>query len=31
MELAGPVFASEDFREGLLAFAQKRAPQWSGR
>ncbi|HRK65597.1 MAG TPA: crotonase/enoyl-CoA hydratase family protein [Terricaulis sp.] len=31
MEVAGPVFASEDFREGLLAFAQKRAPKWSGR
>ncbi|HRP11371.1 MAG TPA: crotonase/enoyl-CoA hydratase family protein [Terricaulis sp.] len=31
MEAAGPVFASEDFREGLLAFAQKRAPVWSGR
>lgn len=31
MEIAGPVFGSEDFREGLLAFAQKRAPQWSGR
>lgn len=31
MEAAGPVFASEDFREGLMAFAQKRAPVWSGR
>lgn len=31
MEVVGPVFASEDFREGLLAFAQKRAPVWSGR
>jgi len=31
MEAAGPVFASEDFREGLLAFAQKRTPVWSGR
>lgn len=31
MELAGPVFASEDFREGLLAFAQKRAPVWRNR
>lgn len=31
MEAAGPVFSSEDFREGLLAFAQKRAPVWSGR
>ena len=25
------LFASEDFKEGPLAFAQKRAPQWQGR
>ena len=31
MEVAGPVLSSEDFREGLMAFAQKRAPVWSGR
>lgn len=31
MNIAGPVLGSEDFREGLLAFAQKRAPVWSGR
>jgi enoyl-CoA hydratase len=27
----GGVFASEDAREGALAFAQKRKPQWQGR
>ena len=26
-----PVFASEDAREGALAFAEKRAPSWSGK
>ena len=27
----GALFQSEDFREGPLAFAQKRPPQWKGR
>lgn len=30
-EIAGPVFASEDAREGASAFAQKRPPVWQGR
>jgi len=30
-EIAGPVFASEDAREGARAFAEKRAAQWRGR
>jgi crotonobetainyl-CoA hydratase len=25
------LYTSEDFKEGPLAFAQKRAPQWKGR
>ena len=30
-ELIGPIFTSEDAREGAAAFAQKRKPEWKGR
>lgn len=31
MQVTGPVFASDDAKEGARAFAEKRAPQWTGR
>ena len=30
-EITGPVMASQDAREGATAFAEKRAPVWTGR
>jgi enoyl-CoA hydratase/carnithine racemase len=30
IEVRGASFASQDMREGMRAFAEKRAPQWRG-